>query len=128
VGYGDGSLVCGTGLIWLNRAAGTLSYFGAWTMLGDFFSRSSCTNHVSSQKQGLGIRHCMLWGEIKPTGVTPKQKPMQDCDRSYANSSHLMQKSRSRLGYRKVLRIKLSQVQKRKHLARDSALCLLLFL
>ncbi|MDB5960284.1 MAG: hypothetical protein JWP59_1578 [Massilia sp.] len=30
----SGSLVCGAGLIWLSRASGPLSYFGAWTMLG----------------------------------------------------------------------------------------------
>lgn len=29
-----GSLVCGLGLIWLSKAAGPLSYFGAWTVLG----------------------------------------------------------------------------------------------
>jgi len=29
-----GSVVCGAGLIWLSRSAGTLSYFGAWTVLG----------------------------------------------------------------------------------------------
>ena len=29
-----GSVVCGAGLIWLSRANGTLSYFGAWTVLG----------------------------------------------------------------------------------------------
>lgn len=29
-----GSLVCGAGLIWLSRANGALSYFGAWTVLG----------------------------------------------------------------------------------------------
>jgi len=29
-----GSLVCGIGLIWLSQAAGMLSYFGAWTVLG----------------------------------------------------------------------------------------------
>ncbi|SHN43579.1 Predicted arabinose efflux permease, MFS family [Duganella sacchari] len=29
-----GSLVCGAGLIWLSRATGTLSYFGASTVLG----------------------------------------------------------------------------------------------
>lgn len=29
-----GSLVCGMGLIWLSKAAGPLSYFGAWTVLG----------------------------------------------------------------------------------------------
>lgn len=29
-----GSLLCGAGLIWLSRAADTLSYFGAWTLLG----------------------------------------------------------------------------------------------
>lgn len=29
-----GSLVCSLGLIWLSKAAGPLSYFGAWTVLG----------------------------------------------------------------------------------------------
>lgn len=29
-----GSLVCSVGLIWLSKAAGPLSYFGAWTVLG----------------------------------------------------------------------------------------------
>ncbi|HEX7986066.1 MAG TPA: MFS transporter, partial [Duganella sp.] len=29
-----GSLLCGAGLVWLSRATGTLSYFGAWTLLG----------------------------------------------------------------------------------------------
>ncbi|HWW69373.1 MAG TPA: MFS transporter, partial [Duganella sp.] len=29
-----GSLLCGAGLVWLSRATGTPSYFGAWTLLG----------------------------------------------------------------------------------------------
>jgi predicted MFS family arabinose efflux permease len=30
----SGSLVCGLGLIWLSKASGPISYFGAWSVLG----------------------------------------------------------------------------------------------